>query len=684
MGMKFFTCCFFSLVLAGFAPLFPNDWAFSGVTPGGHRGAVTAIIHNGNTIISAGEDGFLEIWDTGSGRAGDRVGKAADRFQVSLYGITTMAQRPEKNEICLIESDKLGYCRISAWNYRERRNIFTLHFNDPKSYITYSTGGNFIIAAGTGRASLVFIDSATGQILRSPEFFTGTITLAVTGKSDRTMVTYSPSGELSYLDIVSGNVTSRFKVPANLHSPVLFGNSRYLAGVNREGLVIVNAVSGELTATDNTVYGDSLLYSLGNDFFCMIRSEEETELRRYTINNNGRLVTLGRFPLPRPASGRYTAAGFNGAAGGLAGGLAVLGTSGGSLAVATLNSQTQGETAVQTLTVNEKTRIIDAAVTGTVITFLTENGTLGFIPRRYTSFSDGITLNIEKNGNEYNRITAFSGGNTGDGHFILWQDKNNRTQPLLRSSDPAGGLPVPGSRQFPVRSVSSFGGKVLFLDSAGNLSVSTPLDSENNRPFIFSSVGLIDAAFVDSEKIILTRSAVSGSTPFLLLNINTGETVPVPYPSLAGVAVHRGMSGKIYAAVVSPPSGTMGNEDAVVTSIIQLNPANSAESVTFAEFQGEAAYFSLAESQGCLVVTVGDESVILSSPKIAQKPARTPGLPLRFIDDGSYLVSIDNDGNICWHESRSGTLLAVFSLQPAGWMLQTAGRTISGRVETSD
>ena len=236
----------------GLSPVYANEWALAGSTPGRHRGPVTAIVSSGNTIISAGEDGFLEFWNISGGIA-------TERFQVSPYSITAMAMKPGFDELCIVESDGLGLYRVSAWDYRTRRNIFTLRFRDTISYITYSSGGNFIIAARTGRTGLVFIDSVSGDILQSPQLLTGTIGLAVTGRSERNMVVYLASGAISYWDLDTGSETNRFNVPPNLYSPVLFGNSRYLAGVNAQGLAVINAVSGEVLARETNVPDGSIL-----------------------------------------------------------------------------------------------------------------------------------------------------------------------------------------------------------------------------------------------------------------------------------------------------------------------------------------------------------------------------------------------------------------------------------------
>ncbi|WP_461248408.1 hypothetical protein, partial [Treponema sp. R6D11] len=79
----------FALVLfLSTLPLFCFDIA------GGHRGRVTALVHNKDTVISAGEDGFIVIWSI-SQRA------AMDKFQLATNGISSMVKNPLKDEICI-------------------------------------------------------------------------------------------------------------------------------------------------------------------------------------------------------------------------------------------------------------------------------------------------------------------------------------------------------------------------------------------------------------------------------------------------------------------------------------------------------------------------------------------------------------------------------------------------------
>jgi hypothetical protein len=593
-----------------------------------------------------------------------------------------MAGRPEKDEVCFIESDGMGQYRVSAWNYTERRNIFTVPLRDPLGFITYSTGGKFIIAARTGRGGLLFFNADSGSVMTSPQTITAAVSLAVTGRTERTMLTYSESGELSYWDLESGNETNHFEAPRNLHSPVLFSNNRYFAGVNAEGLAVINAVSGELLTRDASIPDGSLLCPSGDEFLCLVQKANEiAQVYRYTIDRSGRLAAPGRFSLSLSGSNnRFTAIA---AAGSVTGNAVALGTAAGSLVLSNMSGRMSNPP------IREKINITEAEVSGQVIAFLAGNGTMGFIPLQYNQLTPGRTIRVEQNAESYNRITAFAEARNPDGQFVLWQDNNIRTLPIIwRSSPRIEKLPL-GDISFrsPVRAVDSLGGKILFLDSTGNITVISPLDTEKKRPFTFFSVGLMDAAFADISRIIIGRSAVSGNTPFVTINIDTGETVPMPHSSRAGVTLRRGASGSIYAAAISPMAAnrpSSANETGETrTAILRLNLANIADSNTIVNFQGEDTQFSLAESPGgtagSLAATIGGEGAAIYTAGYIHQLDRSSGLPLKLIDGGSFLISLDRDGSICWYDTHDGKILAIFRIQSSGWVLQTERRTINGR-----
>jgi WD40 repeat protein len=632
---------------------------------GGHRGPVNAIVRNGNTIISAGQDGFLELWDASSGNA-------LQRFQISPYNIIAMAHKPGTNEVCVVENDGLGLFQISAWNYRNRQNIFTLRFRDPIGFITYSAEGNFIIAARTGRTGLVFIDSVTGDVLQSPQSLTGIAGFAVTGRSERNMMVYFNSGAISYWNLDTGRETNRFSAPSNLSSPILFGNNRYFAGVSSRGLAVVNALTGEVLAWDNSVPAGSLLSAEGNEFICLVQENETIQLFRYSFDRESNLFStaISLSITDAETGGRFTSIAVNGTT--------ILGTAAGSLMITDRTGQ------LQTLNAREQLQIIDTVVTGQSIVFLAENGKMGFIPLDFNRLTAVNTVSIEQVDEVWNRITAFNTEDNNAGQIILWQDQNNRTLPAIRSirrDSQTTELNI--NLRSPIRTTASFGGRILFLDTIGNLSVISPelnieAETENftSQPFTFFSMGLMCAAFINNQQIILGRSAVAGNTPFLVLNTTTGETVPLPYDVQAGVTMYRGESGSIYAVTVSP------QHEGSLTSIVQLDTANSVNSTRLVDFHGEDIYFSFTEtpggSAGRIAATIGGDGAAIYSAAGIQKLDRTAGLPLRLINGGARLIKLDRDGNIAWYDSNNGRLLAIFRLHPDSWTLQTERGLLTG------
>jgi hypothetical protein len=319
------------------------------------------------------------------------------------------------------------------------------------------------------------------------------------------------------------------------------------------------------------------------------------------------------------------------------------------------------------MTIKKQERIVEAAVSGTQLAFITEGDLLGFLPLDYFRLGLLESLDLEPGGG-YTRMLPFPGA-AGEGeHFLLWQAGNTRLYPQIRPAKNRGpgfalrGLPF----RFPLRSVAAFGGKALFLDSAGNLSVvSVNTAAKTDRlDFSFSSIGSMDAAFINGNHIILGRSGVSGNSPFLKIDVATGETVPLPYPSSAGARVYRGASGALYAAAVDQEGGNSR------TSILRLDTANPARSVPLVEYQGEDTLFSLAETSQALASTLGDGGATLFSPRGMLNFERSPGLPLKLIDGGAFFIVIDGDGNICWHDPSSGKLLALFRLYENEWILQ--------------
>jgi hypothetical protein len=626
---------------------------------GKHSGAVNALAFDGeNLVLSAGADGFLGIWNI-------QNNTSEERFQLSSYSLVSMALRPGETQVALIESDGLGLYRVSAWDYREKENLFTLRFRDPISYITYSAGGNFIILSRSARTGVVFIHPETGAVLQSPENLSVSVSFAATGRSERTMLSYSPTGVLSYWELESGEEIRHFTAPPNIRTPILFGNNRFFGGFDNQALVILDAVSGDEIIRDSLVPRGAL-YPANQEraeFICL-SAGANPQIIRYALNFSGRLEIRERRDIPQ--SGNFGSSGVLSVTSAVVtGNAAVMG-----IADGRVWSMTQNGIA-RTFASMEQIAVREAGVSGTNLGIITADNFTGFVPLDFNEFINEEPILLE-NAEQYTNIAAEAGGPFGT--FLFWQAERNRNAPVVRR--------YPGNtrllldkipQQFPFRSATVLGSQALFLDSVGNISV-VSLDTGTIR-FSFSAAGALDAAFLDARNIIIGRSAVLGNTPFLKVDITTGETVPLAYPAAIGARIYRGESGAVYGAAVT---GGTGN---VRTSILRLNTADPAQSTRLVEYQGEDTGFGIAECGGALASTIGGDGAILYSARGLLAFERSPGLPLRIINGGGRFLSLDTEGNIGWHDNQNGKLLALLRFYSGEWVLeQNDGQIKRGRL----
>jgi hypothetical protein len=218
----------------------------------------------------------------------------------------------------------------------------------------------------------------------------------------------------------------------------------------------------------------------------------------------------------------------------------------------------------------------------------------------------------------------------------------------------------------------------------GNISII----NQNSGAIIFngSFSGTQDAAIINEGNILLGRSAGTGNSAFLMVNINTGETVPLPLSADLGAKVYRGESGFVYGAAIS----RTGNN--LYTSLVYINTANPSRSYSIANLGMEDTNLSIAESAPFLASTLsssgasiyripGINSSISNSGDLGIAMERNIGLPQKIISGGGYFICLDSDGNITWHESGTGKTLALFRIYADGWVLETEGNVTRGRIQ---
>jgi WD40 repeat protein len=614
---------------------------------GGHKGAVSAVVYDQQRIISAGQDGFLEIWNLPS-----RL--AEERFQITGLPIKTMRLRPGKaRHIALLESDGKEH-RVSLLNYATKEKIFELNFQTAPSFINYSASGSFLIVAKSDRTGVLCLDADSGGVLYEVPDISGVVAFAATGKSERSIISYMTSGAISYWDLPGGKEIQRLKTVADLKNVILFGNNRFIAGIGAErntaieekGLFVIDAVSGKiLDRAPHITQGVLVSMEAESAGFACVSfdySENTQTVYEFAASNTGKLEVKRSFPLFNLPSNVIS---MDAAPRSL-----VFGVEDGTIWL--FNQDGSAEM----FAVKNGLDIQEIAVAGDALGFLI-NGALAIIPSDYTLLPEqGIVWEIEENGENEGKkhITSAQNG------FILW--KEDKSAPLFISEGVS--VPLPSGTAFPLRDLSVFNGKVLLLDSVGNITILS-LETRK-RLFSFSLAGSLDAAFIDDRTIIIGRGDINGATPFLKIDTATGETVPIPYPGSVGIRVYRSISGGVYGAVI-------GNGK---TSLVKLDLAHPSDSIQLAEYMGEDLHFAFAEINGIAASTFGKTRALRYTENGVFPLEQKGGFPHSILDGGRFFISIDKDGVISWINPQTGALLAQFHLYQEEWILERNGYSI--------
>jgi hypothetical protein len=663
------------IVLAFFTAVFParaeSQGTFKKKAPdvlpvNGHRGPVNVLCydHEGR-ILSAGADGFLGVWDI-------PAHAAVEHFQLSPFSIVSMVLRPGKPEVALIEQDDSGLYRISAWNYKTKQKLFIRFFKDPVSYINYSGGGNFLIVVQESRTGVFFIHAETGDDTHTPLNVRGIITFAATGRSERTMITYVSSGFLSYWELESGKEIRRLSVPPTILSPVLLGNNNFFAGFDSNGLVILNALSGDIIARDPVVFPGILV-------------PDTSEVLEFLCYSAGRAAYFSLTPKGGLEQTRWLAASVPGGITSAAsiGKTPVLGSADGKV----WSFDQRGS--IKVMDTAEQMTLQDMAVSGGVLAFIGETNSLGFLPLNYTAIKNKGIIRLEGARNYTHIIPEPERNPDEPGKFILWRSDGGTEYSMIED------IPIPimdnvSDTEITSRtalipalppgesllSVSMLMDQVLFLDTGGNITVTSPA-KEKEIPFF--SQGALNVVFLDYENIIISRSTGTGGSPFLKVNIPSGETVPLDYPSSIGLRVYRSLAGALYGGVAVLVSGN------VKTGIVKLDIARPDRSVLLMEYQGEDTGFDMVECNGTLASTLGQDGALMYQSGDMVPFERSPGLPVRLFGGTNYFLALDKDGSITWYDSENGKRLALLRLYNKEWFLEKEdGSILSGTIKKAN
>lgn len=238
------------------------------------------------------ENGFVSVYDDSQ----------VTEFQVSLFPIKRIAAFSQGNKIACYETDGITNYKISVWDFKQRSLLFSITMETPVSFLSFSGGGRHIIACGiTGNPQ--FFNASTGKSVNLIDEKLSNITFAAISKSEKTLITYSPLGILSYFSLTSKKKTQQFTTEKRLENVAMSPNNVNLVGIKDNCVYKVSAVTGEAYFAEKTncdffIFDDKrlLFFERNGDTYNVFSDEgnSRNEIFSFALNSSNPLLKMER------------------------------------------------------------------------------------------------------------------------------------------------------------------------------------------------------------------------------------------------------------------------------------------------------------------------------------------------------------------------------------------------------
>ena len=596
-----------------------------------HNGKVQSIVEYGENFFTAGDDGFVIKWlPDGTG----------EHFQISDLEIKLIAVSPNGTDIAVYETDGFSIHRVSEWNWKTLTRKSAKRFTDSIVSLEYSAKGTYLMAGTSSIDGMLFLDPKTKLTpLSVVKDSTGTVTIAKTGKTEKTVLMYNPEGILSYYNLADGSKVQEFECVSLLEQPTLLYNNVYLAGVKNNSINIVKATTGELTTTI-PAQNPIIIKSDTSDLHYVEFDEE-----------NDRFI-LKQVPLKKsdlqfiPVELQYFTMGdieeISVATYSDTNGL-IYGTSSGALYQNGIYPSTEAiDITLTRVTEPAHHRISDIVFVDTNYYFITNNNIyIGKILEKETSL-------LAENINSTNLISLGK-------DLILWSA--NESKPVYKLV-----INEDGSTDFtqlfeidkPITSLTVSEKGIVTI--TGNSNVYLYDFEKNTNESIYTSSGLQDAILVDDENIFVAKTAVTNPTSALInINITTKETVPHPVKGdimFSLESQEKSGTKQIYGVSIINSNGKKTTE---IFSYVPTTKTYSPllqwadeDTSAFVKVINGVIYTNIAKS--------GARSLNLYTKKSASLK-RSASLPKDIAGNKTYIVTVNQDGSLTWYNTTSSAKL---------------------------
>jgi len=622
-----FTVSVFSFQLSVFAQ--------SHISTQSHAGKVTNVAYLGDSegsIFSAGNDGFIIKWTE------DGMG---EHYQISDLPIKMIARSPNGSEIAVYETDGASLNRVSVWNWKNFTRKYAFRFNDSLTSLSYSAKGTYIICGTASVSGAFFLNSANGTIIRNKiKGNTGVVNFIQTSESEKSVVMYSPKGNITYYNLQNGEKKASFNTEYELSQFCMFNNGVFGAGVRGGNIYIMQAVTGNTIASypaNNPILVGS---NKSKDLYYIVN--ENRQFKVYKIANDRNKAVIAP-ELMRTFSGLKSGESIVCAT--LAGEEICAGTNIGNIYKF---DYVQAERVDVQMALTDKMyeKIYDVASIGDDFYFLTPTSI-------FKSSYDSSNIDKKASNSGYTNIIPYGE------NIILWSRDSKKAVVLLElASGKTSQLFAPEGT---IQVLKLYGNSLIDIESNSSVNI-FDIPAAKKRQ-LYKGTSIQDAILYNENDLYVAKSSGSSpNVPLIYVNVNTQETVPLLMKGNVAYSLtydYEKNPSEIYGITIYTNSQTKK----LTTSIFAYKPQTKSsryllsitdeDSEAFASLYNNVLFTNIGKSQV--------RSYNLSSRKDFLY-RRSASMPIKVVRNQSKMVVLNRDGSISWYNPTLNTVLADWYL----------------------
>jgi len=545
-------------------------------------------------------------------------------WQVSRLGIKKIAAHPNPAFVAFYESDGSSVHKISSWNWQLKERKFIIRPNYPVTYMAWSANGNYLLVGNTENGIEIF--NNRGETVEIYSKKPGIVLLATTGKREKSIVSYSKNGKITYTSVQGKNKLAECKSEEELQEPCIFQNFTRIAGYKNGKVIVVNAYKGEKLEEYDA--NGEVIFTTNADSDKPIWLSKHKKKNNYTLH----IASENSASFSLPSSKAIRASIYLSS-------LLIAGDEDGKLYVL---ENKKGKVALHHQWEYQNESIQEIASDGTTL-FMLKNGNL--IAKKAMGASDEVL----KGKLDCSSIVC-------DGkNVILWNC--NERKPIYKYDVEKQKISTIYKPKTALLSLSLYKGNIVTVEASGLISL---LNLKSGKVVFSQNIeGAESALQREDEHIIVAKNALGNSaSPLFELNIKTKESVPI---RLAGELAYflcrsKELSNTFFCFLFdSTKADSKGSLTSKTTNLIQFSTENN-KALT-AKFENLLSYadedFSpfIESCKGGIITNLGKDALIhfnLYSKKITHLP-RSFALPKKAVLLGDSIVSLGLDGSLNWH-----------------------------------